>query len=67
MLRAKEQIQNRLYIYSCIADTPGRHNHARACPDKGTGAVGETVEAEKRGSCSATLLGVYVDHLVGVR
>ena len=36
-------------------------------PGKGTGAVGETVEAEKRGSCSAALLGVYVDHLVGVR
>ena len=36
-------------------------------PGKGTGAVGETVKAEKRGSCSATLLGVYVDHLVGVR
>ena len=66
MLRAKEQIQNRLYIYSCIADTP-RGTTCRACPDKGTGAVGETVEAEKRGSCSATLLGVYVDHLVGVR
>lgn len=62
MLRAKEQIQNRLYIYSCIADTPGGTT-CRACPDKGTGAV----EAEKRGSCSATLLGVYVDHLVGVR
>ena len=36
-------------------------------PGKGTGAVGETVEAEKRGSGTATLLGVYVDHLVGVR
>ena len=66
MLRAKEQIQNRLYIYSCIADTPGGTT-CRACPDKGTGADGETDEAEKRGSCSATLLGVYVDHLVGVR
>lgn len=66
MLRAKEQIQNRLYIYSCIGRHTWRHNMPRL-PGKGTGAVEETVEAEKRGSCSATLLGVYVDHLVGVR
>ena len=65
MLRAKEQIQNRLYIFMYCRHT-WRHNMPRL-PGKGTGAVGETVEAEKRGSCSATLLGVYVDHLVGVR
>lgn len=56
MLRAKEQIQNRLYIYSCIADTPGGTT-CRACPERVQALLGRLLRRRREGPVRPHSLG----------
>lgn len=67
MLRAKEQIQNKLYTYPCIAVPLGGHEASRLSGKDAADADGVLLIRRKgHARFGLTPLG-YVDHLVGVR